>query len=635
MIPVLAWADIQNDPERRRRYQQARGKGGLVRVDLGGGQRDDRGRPRAHHQDLRPRPRRRFLTDPGDVDGLAMPPDRGSYKLIGGAMTSFYDWYADLPVASPQVFGDQTDVPESGDWWDAAYLMMWGSNVPITRTPDAHWMAEARYRGAESGRGEPGLRRQHQVRRRVDAVRAPAPTARWPWRWATSSSRNAMCATRFRPSPTTSRRYTDLPFLIKLDERGDMLVPGKFLTGGRSSARPCENAAFKPALFDEATGNVVVPHGSLGFRYGEDGVGKWNLDLGTSDPALSVRTREPRRMRRRARIDLPSFDTVDGDGHDRARAVSRYAASASICLHRVRPDARPIRGRATGPARRMATGYDDATQQNTPAWQEAITGVSAAQAIRVAREFAHNAEESGGRSMIIMGGGICHWFHSDAIYRAVLALLMLTGSMGRNGGGWAHYVGQEKVRPLTGFQTMAMATDWTRPPRQVPGASYWYAHTDQWRYDGYGADKLASPVGRRQVRRQAHDRPAGVGGGDGLEPVLPAVRPLQPGRRRRGARRRTRRRRICRRAARPAQTQAGRHRSRQPGQLAAGAYGVARQPDRLVGQGRRVLPASPAGHRLQRDGAAAQRRRAAPRRELRGRHSRGQARLDDVDRLPA
>ena len=47
---------------------------------------------------------------------------------------------ADLPVASPQVFGDQTDVPESGDWWDAGYLIMWGSNVPVTRTPDAHWM---------------------------------------------------------------------------------------------------------------------------------------------------------------------------------------------------------------------------------------------------------------------------------------------------------------------------------------------------------------------------------------------------------------------------------------------------------------------------------------------------------------
>ena len=64
-------------------------------------------------------------------------------------MLSLYDWYADLLVASPQVFGDQTDVPESGDWWDATYLVMWGSNVPVTRTPDAHWMTEVRYRGTK------------------------------------------------------------------------------------------------------------------------------------------------------------------------------------------------------------------------------------------------------------------------------------------------------------------------------------------------------------------------------------------------------------------------------------------------------------------------------------------------------
>jgi nitrate reductase alpha subunit len=81
----------------------------------------------------------------------------------------------------------------------------------------------------------------------------------------------------------------------------------------------------------------------------------------------------------------------------------------------------------------------------------------------------------------------------------VLALLMLTGSMGRNGGGWAHYVGQEKCRPLTGWATTAMATDWQRPPRQMIGTAYWYTHTDQWRYDGYRADALTSPLGRGQL----------------------------------------------------------------------------------------------------------------------------------------
>ena len=165
-------------------------------------------------------------------------------------------------------------------------------------------------------------------------------------------------------------------------------------------------------------------------------------------------------------------------------------------LHGLRPDARPVRSVSDGLPGDWPAGYDDPSTPYTPAWQEPITGVSAAQVTRIAREFAQNAVDSGGRSMIIMGAGICQWFHGDATYRAVLALLLLTGSMGRNGGGWAHYVGQEKCRPITGWATMAMATDWVRPPRQMIGTGYWYAHTDQWRYDGYRADALASPLGR-------------------------------------------------------------------------------------------------------------------------------------------
>ena len=94
------------------------------------------------------------------------------YSLIGGSILSFYDWYADLPVASPQVFGDQTDVPESADWWNASYLIIWGTNLPITRTPDAHFMTEARYRGAESRGSFTRLFRPHQVRRRMAGGRS-------------------------------------------------------------------------------------------------------------------------------------------------------------------------------------------------------------------------------------------------------------------------------------------------------------------------------------------------------------------------------------------------------------------------------------------------------------------------------
>jgi nitrate reductase alpha subunit len=142
-----------------------------------------------------------------------------------------------------------------------------------------------------------------------------------------------------------------------------------------------------------------------------------------------------------------------------------------------------------------ASGVDDADALYTPAWQESITGVPGPAAARIAREFAQNAIDSGGRSMIIMGAGTNHWFHSDTIYRSFLTLTTLCGTQGKNGGGWAHYVGQEKVRPITGWLHLANALDWSRPPRQMTQTTYWYMHTDQWRYDTFGADTLAATTG--------------------------------------------------------------------------------------------------------------------------------------------
>src|SRR5699024_12517536 len=102
------------------------------------------------------------------------------------------------------------------------------------------------------------------------------------------------------------------------------------------------------------------------------------------------------------------------------------------------------------------------------------------------------------RSMILMGAGTNHWFHSDVIYRAFLALTILTGTQGVNGGGWAHYVGQEKVRPLTGFQQVGMGLDWSRPPRQMIATAFFYLHTGQWKYDSYAADVLTAATGENR-----------------------------------------------------------------------------------------------------------------------------------------
>ena len=78
-----------------------------------------------------------------------------------------------------------------------------------------------------------------------------------------------------------------------------------------------------------------------------------------------------------------------------------------------------------------------------------------ADVIRVAREFAENAEKTRGKSMIFLGAGTNHWYHSDMIYRTIIGLTTLCGCQGVNGGGWAHYVGQEKVRPQAAWSQVA------------------------------------------------------------------------------------------------------------------------------------------------------------------------------------
>ena len=55
-------------------------------------------------------------------------------------------------------------------------------------------------------------------------------------------------------------------------------------------------------------------------------------------------------------------------------------------------------------------------------------------------------------------------------------------------------MGQETLRPLTGWTPLAFALVWARPPRQQNSTSFFYAHTDQWRYETVTAAEILSPT---------------------------------------------------------------------------------------------------------------------------------------------
>ncbi|HYK67363.1 MAG TPA: nitrate reductase subunit alpha [Streptosporangiaceae bacterium] len=488
--PVAAWAEITSDPQRSARYKRARGKGGFVRSSW----------PEVTELIAAAHVHTIAAYGPDRVVGFSPIPAMSmvSYaagtrflSLIGATILSFYDWYADMPIASPQVFGDQTDVPESGDWWNSAYLIIWGTNLPITRTPDAHFMTEARYRGQKVVVVSPDYSDHTKF---ADDWLPAAPGTDGALAMAMG---HVILAEFFRDRQVPYftdyvKAYTDAPFLVTLRQHGDAYVPDRFLTAA-DLGDTGDGAAHKTVLLDAASGQPTVPNGSLGYRFGESGLGRWNLDLGGADPALTLYGRHSEAVA----VVLPRFDTGETEG---GSSVRRGVPATRIGDRLVTTVFDLLMAQYAVPRDSLPgdwpTGYGDAGTPGTPAWQEQITSVPAAAATRVAREFARSAELSHGRSMIAMGAGTNHWYHSDEIYRTFFTLIMLCGCQGVNGGGWAHYVGQEKVRPLAGWQQVAFALDWQRPPRHMTGTSFFYLHSGQWRYEAFGPSELASPLGR-------------------------------------------------------------------------------------------------------------------------------------------
>lgn len=249
-----------------------------------------------------------------------------------------------------------------------------------------------------------------------------------------------------------------------------------------SQYQDIENGDWQFLMWDETDNRTKVPQGSAGNRWAKENKGKWNLKLEDNvdgskiDPALTFLKNSDEI------IDIEIDNFAEGETTQRKVPVKYIETkNGKVAVATVYDLLMAQYGVGRG-LEGYPTSYDK-DELYTPTWAEKYTGISPDTLIRFAREWASTAEHTGGKCTVIIGAGINHWYHANLMYRAAIHALMFTGCIGKNGGGLAHYVGQEKLAPGESWASIALAKDWHAPSRLQNTPSWHYIHSDQWRYE--------------------------------------------------------------------------------------------------------------------------------------------------------
>ncbi|WP_433511395.1 molybdopterin-dependent oxidoreductase [Nonomuraea sp. CA-143628] len=357
--PVAAWAKLTGNSQV---YQQARGG---RRVPLDDGTAAELTAAAIVHT----------ATEHGAdrVAALSTSPLAGLIGGLGGAVLTEQSSVPD------QLLGRGFPGTSPEDWPRAAYVLLWGENNRLVRTPDMPLVIAGRYKGQKVVAIGP-----HPTRLSDETLVVRPGTD-----GALAMAMGHVLLKEFFLERAAfaghAMERTDLPFLVRLREHG-----GAFVAGGLTG-RPAEGLSV----------------------YGGDSV----------------------------EVLLPRFDDGPGllrrgvpvvrDGDEPVTTVFDLLLAVYGVAREGLPGCWP-------------DGYGDRGEPYTPAWQEAYTGVAAARTLKIARELGATAERTGGRCMIVPGR--LETNHADTAYRAMLALLVLTGC----GGGWAQ-AGAGSAVPLVPY----------------------------------------------------------------------------------------------------------------------------------------------------------------------------------------
>ncbi len=179
------------------------------------------------------------------------------FSLLGCTELDSYGMLGDMLMGTIQTLGTQSVEGTSDDWFHSDYIVVWMGNPVTTRIPDAHFMTEARYNGAQLVCIAPDYSATASkadlwvpVEPRTDAAFAMAAV-------------HVIITERLYKADYL-RQYTDFPFLVREDTghflRVQDLEPSaegrhRYYAWDRRRSAPFE----MPGCADHESGETTVP----------------------------------------------------------------------------------------------------------------------------------------------------------------------------------------------------------------------------------------------------------------------------------------------------------------------------------------------------------------------------------------
>ncbi len=333
----------------------------------------------------------------------------GPDRALGARGWDNYSWHTDLPPGHPMVTGQQTVDFDLSAAEHAGLIVVWGMNWIATKMPDSHWLTEARLKGTKVVVVSVEYSATAPKADEVIVIRPGTDPA-----LALGLAQVLIAEGRY--DADFVRRFTDLPFLVRLDTlqllRAAEVFPGREpaeLTNFTAVLRPGQ-APPAPPLQDRQ----LVPE-ALRREWGDFVV--WDARSGGPQPV--------------------SRDQV-GVHWDRLGLDPALEGEFTVTT----ADGRAVR---VAPVFALIRRYLD--ENFTPAQTAEITWAPAEAIVGLARAIA----EHRGRTLIPVGMGPNQFFNSDLKDRAIFLVAALTANVGQKGGNVGSYAGNYRAALFNGL----------------------------------------------------------------------------------------------------------------------------------------------------------------------------------------